>query len=156
MAVTVSYKWLLAPKFADTVKKISNFGGFPSIKQSYNAARLVEQLESELKRAQVEWLKIKAKYQPLLGKTEEKSQETTEEYKKAQEDFTREMTELLSFTVTFDKRDLIKIEDIEKLGLSPAEILCISQVLDFSSIEDQEAKAKELSSHASELIAPQP
>lgn len=161
MAVTVSYKWLLAPKFAETVKKISGFEGFPTVKDSYNAARLLELLESELKRAQTEWLKVKAKYHPVLGKAPEKNEDGTPkepspEVIKAQGDFTKEMTELLSFSVTFDKRDAIKIEHLDRAGLSPAELLCVSQILDFSSVEDQDDLAKSLASHAAELVAPQP
>ena len=160
MSVKVSYKWLLAPKFAETVKKISQFGGFPSVKQSYNAARLVELLESELKKAQREWIGVKAKYAPILGRPAEKnedgtSKEPTEEFKKAQAEFNEEMTAVLSQTVVFEKRDLIKASELDKLGLSPAELLCVFEVLDFSDLDDMEAKAKELANHASELVSPQ-
>lgn len=159
MSVTVSNKWLLAPKFAETVKKVSNYAGFPSIKDSYNASRLVEQLESELKTAQALYIKIVQKYAPLLGKKadEAETQESAEKVK-AKADYQKEMTELLELSVVLQKRNAVKIEHLEKLALAPAEILCISQILDFSSLDASaaEEKAKELASLASELVSPQP
>jgi len=127
--VQVQYKWLLNPKFIEVMRKIADHRGFPSIKESYNASKLVEKLEQELRIALKQRQALVEKFSAEEG-AENVSEEDQKTKQKAWEE---EITKLGEHTVALEKREQINVDHLEGLKLSPSDILILNNIVDFSS-----------------------
>jgi hypothetical protein len=145
MAIKITYKWLLAPMFENVLRKLAGYTGFPTAKDTYNAAKIVELLDREIGAGRAKSRALADKYAPILrvkeGSTE--AAPSAEAVAKAQEEFKAEITALLETNfVDLEKQTQIKIEHLDALKLSPSEMLCFNEAIDFSSIEDKAELAK--------------
>jgi hypothetical protein len=124
--VKIQYKWLLAPTFLEVMRKVAGHAGFPTIKDSYNASKLVEHIESERKTA------ARMRDQ-LVEKFTKNGEQNGEETKEGKEALWKEAIDaLLAHEVTLEKRSPIKVEHLEGLKLSPIDLLALGSLIDFS------------------------
>ena len=153
MAITVTYKWLLAPMFEGVLRKVAGYTSFPTAKDTYNAAKIVELLDREIRDGRAKSKVLTEKYAPILRVKEgAENAPTAEAMTKAQEEFKVEITDLLEKTnVVLEKQKQIPLEQLDALKLTPSEMLCFSQVIDFSAVEDKEALAKTLATSSAVL-----
>lgn len=129
--IKVPYKLLKSPQFQVALRKISNHP-FKSQKSAYNVMRIAKKVDEESKNCQELFTKLlkgfaklddKGEFVPVDGQpgTYQVPDEKQADFQKAAEEFDE-----LEFTI---ERYPIKLEELDGVGLSPAELGAVESLL---------------------------
>lgn len=123
--ITITYKDLNSYAFVESFRKLLKANGL-GIKTAYELCKISQKLDSEMKIAHELMGKLRAKHFPVA---EAKSTEG-EAAPEKNEAFEKEVGELMNTTVNLSGRRKVTVDELEKSGLSAADLAAISPILE--------------------------